>query len=541
MKKNFKKLFAILMTVAVVLSMTMPAMAAEINDEGHSTGYTLTIAEGEKNAGTTYNIYRVYSATVSTGVEGKIGAVYKIAPGFEGLVGDYGEESPTITKENLQDVIAAALPLSASASPAYSGGAGKYDVTPGYYLIVATGKAAANEEEGKKDKGVDGGTVTSPCLVAVPGFDTVNSNGSGGNVSDDVTVTPKASDTFLDKKISGGSTSTELGANGNTSTVAIGGTVQYTIESTIPAYGEDVKKEDIVYKITDLAETSLDFNEIVSVMVDKTEVSSDMYEFTKDAHGFTMNFHYDKLTAPESGIVAGSKITIIATFTLNNTAVISDPNTNDVQLEYTNNYYAETDKTSTLKDKVDTYTFGFGIQKINSDGKAPIKGAEFEVKNVEGEVVARIVGAAEEEGKVTITVYKPATEPTEVLFETTVEDTGSYVFKGLDAGVYTVTETKAPSGYKQLTEDISVTITATKNESDQYEGAYTVTADGKTGVDSIEVDTLKAHGFQIENTQGTTLPGTGGIGTTIFTFGGLALIVLAGILLVVYTRKQKKA
>ena len=46
--------------------------------------------------------------------------------------------------------------------------------------------------------------------------------------------------------------------------------------------------------------------------------------------------------------------------------------------------------------------------------------------------------------------------------------------------------------------------------------------------------------IQITNTKGLTLPGTGGIGTTLFTFGGIALILIAGVMFIVYTRKQKK-
>ena len=44
----------------------------------------------------------------------------------------------------------------------------------------------------------------------------------------------------------------------------------------------------------------------------------------------------------------------------------------------------------------------------------------------------------------------------------------------------------------------------------------------------------------IGNTPGLSLPGTGGMGTTLFTFGGLVLVLVAGIMFVVYIRRQKK-
>ncbi len=36
-----------------------------------------------------------------------------------------------------------------------------------------------------------------------------------------------------------------------------------------------------------------------------------------------------------------------------------------------------------------------------------------------------------------------------------------------------------------------------------------------------------------------TLPATGGIGTYVFTFGGAAIILLAGVLFVIYMKKRK--
>ena len=41
--------------------------------------------------------------------------------------------------------------------------------------------------------------------------------------------------------------------------------------------------------------------------------------------------------------------------------------------------------------------------------------------------------------------------------------------------------------------------------------------------------------------KGAQLAETGGMGTTIFMIGGAALILLAGVILVVYSKKSKKA
>ena len=43
----------------------------------------------------------------------------------------------------------------------------------------------------------------------------------------------------------------------------------------------------------------------------------------------------------------------------------------------------------------------------------------------------------------------------------------------------------------------------------------------------------------VSNVKGKTLPGTGGMGTILFTVGGAAVVLLAGALFVVYMRRRK--
>ena len=57
---------------------------------------------------------------------------------------------------------------------------------------------------------------------------------------------------------------------------------------------------------------------------------------------------------------------------------------------------------------------------------------------------------------------------------------------------------------------------------------------------TTEGDINKDKVVTVIDQKGLTLPGTGGIGTTLFTFGGIALILIAGVMFIVYTRKQKK-
>lgn len=83
--------------------------------------------------------------------------------------------------------------------------------------------------------------------------------------------------------------------------------------------------------------------------------------------------------------------------------------------------------------------------------------------------------------------------------------------EGLDAGTYTLTETKAPEGY--------------------------VKSDTPLTIEIPEDTSANVVSVQFANSE---IPHTGGMGTILFTIGGAAIIVGAGIVFAV-TRKRKKA
>ena len=116
---------------------------------------------------------------------------------------------------------------------------------------------------------------------------------------------------------------------------------------------------------------------------------------------------------------------------------------------------------------------------------------------------------------------------------------------GLDPDVtYTLTETATEDGYNLLDGTTSITPTVVVNGT---ANATKVTVAEATGVsagnDSAEAaNTMQLSAKQvtkIENNQGSVLPSTGGIGTTIFYVIGAILVLGAGILLV--TRRRMNA
>lgn len=107
-----------------------------------------------------------------------------------------------------------------------------------------------------------------------------------------------------------------------------------------------------------------------------------------------------------------------------------------------------------------------------------------------------------------------------------VDDKGKVTFTGLGAGTYTITETRTPAGYNTI-DPITFTLSFKyDNNTGKFE------SDNK----DIAVGADNKLSTTIKNISGSTLPSTGGIGTTIFYILGGILVAVAAILLI--TRKR---
>lgn len=113
---------------------------------------------------------------------------------------------------------------------------------------------------------------------------------------------------------------------------------------------------------------------------------------------------------------------------------------------------------------------------------------------------------------------------------TAVGDDGTLVFEGLADGEYRITETEGPPGYVPLASPIKFTV-------EDGVVSYTGTSDLVTYTAAAGND---PYTFAVDNKPGLKLPSTGGSGTAAYTLGGLALMILAGILLAERKRKAHK-
>lgn len=180
------------------------------------------------------------------------------------------------------------------------------------------------------------------------------------------------------------------------------------------------------------------------------------------------------------------------------------------------------------------------VQKIDgADKEKELKDAKF-VLSKNGTVGLGTIsedGTPAETGNLIKLVYDPADKTYRVATAsdentTYVMTAGNITIKGLDDAVdYYLYETKAPAGYNRLTEPVKFRINATYTSADSRPDVLT-----KVG-DEAAVTGLKVS---VENNAGTTLPSTGGMGTTVFYVVGGGLMAVAVVLLVTKKRMENK-
>ena len=225
-----------------------------------------------------------------------------------------------------------------------------------------------------------------------------------------------------------------------------------------------------------------------------------------------------------SNYATGEEIVITYKAKLNKNAIVDDdPETNSVKINYSNDpnggFGGETEID---KDKV--YTFDIDLHKYAAGNEsAYLAGAEFKLYDNEEAAKGETPDAAIKFVKVDATHYRVAMAeeigtPGELDITDTIKtvSTGMVNIDGLGEGDYWLKETKEPGGFNKPENPFKINIDATFAPDGTLESS-TVTVD-------TTPNTADDHTVKIENRQGTILPGTGGMGTVIFTVVGVAVI-----------------
>lgn len=486
--KTLKKAMSVLVSLLMIFTFALPAFA-------DSATYTITAPATTHQ----YEIYQIFTGDLSEGILSNV----KWGVNGTGTVGK-AVDSTIITeltnvnsksdREKL-DVVERYAKLDSTPVETISNGA-TYRAVAGYYLIK-------DKDDSAFDTSAD--TYTTYIVQVV------------GNV----TISPKSDVPSFEKKVK--DTNNTTGATSDWQDSAdydIGDVVPFKLEGTVASNYADYKT--YYFAFHDKAEAGLTLNkDSVKVYVDSKEITSGYNVETSPADKDTFDVVFDNLKTI-TDVRADSKITVEYTATLNDKAVLGNQgNVNTAHLEFSNNPNEEQNGSNkpetgnTPDDSVIVFTYQVVVNKTKANGEA-LTGAEFTLEKVHKDGTKTSITAVKSNGDTTFT------------------------FKGLDDGDYILTETVTPATYNTI-EPIRFTVTADHKITWSSEARDAIltslsgnTASGKiTFTPSADKSELAT---KVINQSGATLPGTGGIGTTIFYVIGGLLMAAAAVLLI--TKKR---
>jgi fimbrial isopeptide formation D2 family protein/LPXTG-motif cell wall-anchored protein len=329
---------------------------------------------------------------------------------------------------------------------------------------------------------------------------------------------------------------------------SIGDEIPYKITVDVPKNITRLK----TFTVTDTPTNLTDDLDSIEIKCNDVAVIADAYTKVAGGDGFTIKFKPAQMEAYK-----GQQLVITYNATLKGTAENTTVgNKNAAKLEYSKNITTDTDQDNpnkgkeegknTIENSTVVYTFAVKIVKNGVDGTEtkPLANVEFDLyqevpDGTEGAITGTSVPAGLDNTKSwkKIKTLKTGTD-------------GTVTHNGLSNGTYYLVETKTNDKYNLLKKPIEVTLNvqytiATKTESTWVEdtnGQKQVKSEITGTTFTSTDDATAAEGIKVQeviNKKGFTLPTTGGIGTFVFTFAGIAMMAAAVILLI--TGKKKKA
>ena len=501
MKKAMKKLMAALLAVAMVCAMAIPAFAAGSSSTSTAPVTTLYTISAPHN-GHTYEIYQIFTGDYDA-LQPSMLTNIKWGKNGTGTAGEAVEQtvldalskvaSYTSDRDKL-DVIDKYVTLTNPVETITNGGS--VEVVGGYYLIK------------DKDGSVPSSETYTPYIVSVVG---------------NVTIEPKSNEVpkFTKKLKDTNDTTGVITGWQDSADYDIGDKIPFRLQGTVSKDYDSYKT--YYYAFHDVEEKGLTFDPssvkvFVGDEVNGTEITTGYTVVTNKADGCTFEIVFDDLKKV-TGVTANSIITVTYESTLNTDAVLGEHgNVNTAKLEYSNNPGGN-GTGETPWDNVIVFTYKVVVNKVDQDNN-PLEGAQF-------------------------TLTKKLKDGTDVVVPMDVNTTlTQFTWSGLDDGDYTLTETVTPAHYNTIS-PITFTVKADHTitwETERREDILTsLSGDKKVG--EITFASSKTDGTlttDVINNIGTTLPGTGGIGTTIFYVIGGGLMVAAAILLITKKRMENR-
>lgn len=515
MKKLLKQLLAV--TTAIMMAITLlPAMANAESTFTQSTGrFRILKTDKDKKglSGAEFKYYKVYDIDSNTGAISKNSKFENVPNLPDELSGKNAED--LAWANTLKNYIATNNKNAANNKIEADGilttdtnGHTGYveNASFGYYLIVET-KAPA--QQGDKTY-----VTGDPFFLALPGV-------AGGKWSYDVTSEPKINEEGIsgpEKKILTTDSNGEIKPV-SANDVHVGDYIQYQIKVRVPQFTDksfDVTDNMPKITITDTMSKNLTFvnDDSHPVTVDNQTKTTEQYNLTPGTKGSDNS--YTAFTATlqaDNGFTKADRgKDVIITYYARVDAV-----DNSIASNLQNSASVKVNDDSDIPGgQTDSYTYGIELTKtLAGEALTDNQKVYFDLYEKKGETYTKVtdlenvVSANKTTGDEKGNGQFVTTKGTPILI------------KGLSLGEYALKETTTVDGYTLLTKDVEFNL-VDSNLDGNLDDAYS--------------DILSKT---VDNKKGFSMPGTGGMGTYIFTIGGL--VVMAGAVLLLVSSKKKRA
>lgn len=504
MKKAIKKLLAALLAVAMLCAMAVPAFAASSSNDGK-------ITINNAVSGQTYTIYRILELEYD---QTNNAYRYTAVAAWNAFINTRSSDLKVDNATGTVTWVNSDKNNNSSAIQNFADAAGKW----------ASDNTIANDGSQK----ASGSTVTFTDLP-LGWYLVVSSLSNGaicsiGTTDKEVTINEKNGAPTVDKEVLEDSTNTY----GKGNDADVGDTV--TFRATIKVTDGDPKN----YVLHDKMSDGLTFKGITSVTRTNagTSTSDTLNENThytlKQGAGVTVDPNCTFELAFKENVLKPNDVVVVEyTAVINEKAVIgSTGNPNEATLEYKDGTRGTSSSTKTYTWKIDIYKYF----QDSAGTKKPLKDATFVLYRQNS-------SNTPEYAKISADKIEWGTEK-EQATPLTSDKEGKIAISRLDADTYYLEETKAPTGYNPLTSPIEIKIEhSTMNETS---ASATITYKQQGTEDSATNINSTENRVEVENKTGTTLPSTGGMGTTLFYVVGGGLMVAAIVLLVTKKRMENK-
>lgn len=550
MKKTMKKCLTLLLALAMLLAMAVPAVA----EENYSREITFTgVAEGD-----TVKAYKL----------GWYDENYNKYIFHDGFINFLQHQEPDklpenvlkdTTKEGLTSMMASYVLMNGHSlldSPIITlpsnpvekvADANKVQMTlePGYYLLLVSTTAANNR-------------TYMPVTVFVQVKNgNVRVYAAGSEITDDLTAVFKYEDgPAVNVRVSDDSRATTQWKE--TAGGRVGETMDFYMEVSIPAYeSEDVAISSLIAKcqLAGLNYVADSMKATTLPKADSDAVEGAIKGTTVGADGnLTVELNYSKIRNAATGrglIYLHFKATVAPD------AVTKSEASATAKLEYVFSMEAGNTKT-TADSTAAVYNYDFTLFKKSNElidpsnagsGHRPLAGAGFILYADEAMTKAINMVKVEANGDVGA-YYRPALAgeagAVAQMDANMGNDNNTLSIRGLDVGSYYVKETKTPSGYYAPKGIFKLDLTAERDASeslvkDLASGGFTETKEADRAL--IQKKSLNAEKNRFEadllNSSTPVLPTTGGVGTVMFTVIGL-LCMGAALWFFLFARRRRE-